>query len=174
MSNFTDDDDEREQIINEEVKVMKENKVISEAQRTARIENLRRGRLTRMKNIELKKQNTQPPVPSKAVRTDRYEVKHETASEDEDESSDSEEYVLSKKRKETPAKKRKAKSYEKNEIAELKNMILSLANKKKKPRARSSSTIINLPAQPVASVPIPVAKENGFYSDFYKSRILKL
>ena len=39
MSNFTDDDDEREQIINEEVKVMKEKKVISEAQRTARIEN---------------------------------------------------------------------------------------------------------------------------------------
>ena len=101
-------------------------------------------------------------------------MKHETASEDEDESSDSEEYVSSKKRKEIPAKKQKTKSYEKNEIAELKNMILSLANKKKKPRARSSSTIINLPAQPVASIPIPVAKDNGFYSDFYKSRILKL
>ena len=103
-SNFTDDE---ELDIEQEPRKTKaqDKKQISEAQRKARIENLRLGRIKRSMNIEARKQEALKPVPEKPKRM-KYKIQHEeTESDTESESDDEEELVLQRKSKSKNCKK---------------------------------------------------------------------
>ena len=148
-----------------ETEVVPTKKQISEAQRKARIENLKKGRITRQKNLDAKKS-----AQAKKESTKSYKV--EQSSSDESDSSDSDssedELVIAHKRKK-PKKDKASKpdNSVSNEIKELRElMVASLAKQKKK--KRSTKTIINVPGygQP------PPKQTNQ--SDFYKTKLLQL
>jgi len=150
--------------------VPKTKKQISDAQRSARIENLKRGRETRLANVAKKK--------AKAARTQKYEVQESSESDDSDSSSDEEELVLKSRKKVRPSvsaittkasksgRGRDSSSSIHDEVSQLKDMILALAKQKKKKKAHK--TVINIPAQQAPQQPTNSA------SDYYKTKLLKL
>jgi hypothetical protein len=152
-------------------------KQITDAQRKARIENLRKGRETRAKNVEMKKAKQM-----KASQKQQYEVREsdsDSESETESDSSDSEiELEITRKPKAKPSKAIKSTRYEKphrsSEIDELKaeikaEMAALLKQQRKKKNSRTKKTIINVAA------PTPVqTQSNNPKADFYKSKLLEL
>jgi hypothetical protein len=153
----------------DEVDAKPTKKQITEAQRMARIENLRKGRETRAKNAEMRKTKQM-----KANSKQKYEVREsesETESESKSDSSDSEaELVLKHKSKSSKLKGGKsAEPKRSNEIDELKAMVAALAKQQlKKKKSRTKKTIINV------STPSPAPVQNNKAADFYKSKLLQL
>ena len=181
MSEFSDQ--EIEDHVMQEVKVVKQKKAISDKQREARIENLRKGRITRMKNIELKKEASSQKHNPKM----QYKVEHENDSESSNDSSTDEELVLTKRRPTRPTSrsevvKRPSKQHREHyrevdtsraEIAELKALVMKLAKDKQKKKRHPQNTIINV--TPAVTAPVAAkGSDNGDYSEFFKTRILKL
>jgi hypothetical protein len=159
-------DSDTEGIVEEHMTAAKKTKQITDAQRKARLENLRKGRLTRKANMEKKKAEQEAKKNTKSVKLKHY------SSSDSDSDSSSEELMLSQKkhrkvREETPP--RRSKPDRADEIAELRKIVLKLKNDKKKHKQRHD-TVVN-----VQTVPTPAAKaDNSSYSDYYKTRILKI
>lgn len=155
--------------VQEHIAGAKKKRTITDAQRSARIENLKRGRLTRMANIAKKKE-----AQALKKKTKSYEVKQYTSSESSDSDSSDEELVITKKHKKVrqvaevkQEKPRNADHQTRQEIAELRQIVLKLAKTKKKKERSSTSTVINIPQSTAAPV-------DDSYSNVYKSRILKL
>ncbi len=152
----------------------KSKKQITDAQRKARLENLRKGRETRAANLEKKK--TKQESKSKGHTYEILQSSSDSESDINSSSSDEEELVLSRKSK---VKKPKQKPYREevdrpskhksNEIEELKEMVKQLTKERlKKKKSVSKKTIINLQG-PSAT---PVKSNNA--ADFYKSKLLEL
>ena len=147
-------------------------KQITDAQRKARLENLRKGRETRAANLLKKK--TKQETKSKEHT---YEIVESDSDSDSDSSSsDEEELVLSRKPKtkksthnpyneQIVGKPNKDKS---NEIEELKAMVKQLTKERlKKKKSGNKKTIIN-----VQTPFVTPAKSNN--AEFYKSKLLEL
>lgn len=168
MSDFEYEDD---------MDVQPTKKQITDAQRKARIENLRKGRETRAKNVEIRKAKQM-----KASQKQKYEVREsesESESETESDSSDSEEELVLKRKsnkrsRSTPYEAKHVKSipekpHKSSEIDELKAMVAALAKQQlKKKKLRTKKTIINV------STPTPAPAPNNKAADFYKNKLLEL
>ena len=146
-------------------------KQITEAQRKARLENLRKGRETRAANLLNKKTKQETKAQGHT-----YEILESDSDSDSDSSSsDEEELVLSRKSKTKKSTKNpyseqnviqtKQKS---NEIEELKAMVKQLTKERlKKKKSGNKKTIIN-----VQTPSVTPAKSNN--ADFYKNKLLEL
>ena len=155
--------------VQDHIKGAEKKKMITDAQRSARVENLRKGRLTRMANLAKKKEGL-----ALKKNTKSYKVKQYSSSESSESESGDEELVITKKHKKGKIPEAKPERVHKSgdnqtrqEIAELKELVLKL-HKKNKRKRETQSTVINLPQ----TAPAPVVDDG--YSQIYKSRILKL
>ena len=150
----------------------KSKKQITDAQRKARFENLRKGRETRAANLEKKK--TKQETKSKKHTYEVQESSSDSESDIYSSSSDEEELVLSRKSKvkkpvQKPSKEDRSSKYASDEIAELKATVQKLVKDRlKKKKSVSKKTIINIEGP--SSTP---AKSNNA-ADFYKSKLLDL
>jgi len=146
----------------DEVDVKPTKKQMTEAQRKARLENLRKGRQARAENVNKKKAKL-----DKQSKTQSYEVRESDSDSDSDSDSESseEELVLAHKSK---VNKSKSKS-KTSEIDELKAMVAQLAKDRlRKKKTRTKKTIINVQTPSAAPV------QNNKAADFYKSKLLDL
>ena len=146
-------------------------KQITDAQRKARLENLRKGRETRAANLIKKKTKQETKANGHT-----YEILESDTDTDNSSSSDEEELVLSRKSKTKKSIKNpyieqivgKGQSNDKsNEIEELKIMVKQLTKERLKKKSGNKKTIIN-----VQTPSVTPAKSNN--ADFYKSKLLEL
>jgi len=155
----------------------KSKKQITDAQRKARLENLRKGRETRAANLEKKK--TKQESRSKGHTYEILQSSSDSESDINSSSSDEEELVLSRKSKVSKPSKREpvreerggsgSSKHKSNEIEELKAMVKQLTKDRlKKKKSVSKKTIINVQGPSAAP-----AKSNNA-ADFYKSKLLEL
>ena len=154
----------------------KSKKQITDAQRKARLENLRKGRETRAANLEKKK--TKQESRSKSHTYEILQSSSDSESDINSSSSDEEELVLSRKSKVKPSKREPVREerggsgsskHKSNEIEELKAMVKQLTKERlKKKKSVSKKTIINVQGPSAAP-----AKSNNA-ADFYKSKLLDL
>lgn len=147
-----------------EVEAKPTKKQITEAQRRARLENLRKGRETRLNNLQNKK------TKAKEKKVEIYESSSSESETDTNSDSSEEEihFVTKPKRKNKPDRLDFPKKDTRNdEIAELKAIVAKLAKDKKK-KQKSKKTIINVQAQP------QMQTTSNSKADFYKHQILKL
>jgi hypothetical protein len=182
MSDFSEE--EINETINKETKIVKNKKAITDKQRLARLENLRKGRLTRLAKIEENKklkidnEDVQKQI-SKVSQKVSIDYESNSSSSESSESEEEELVLTTRKKKQVEQHSNKSHRAEssisnsKNEIQELKNMIMKMSRDKKKPRKQN--TYINIPPSTPIVAPTPVnGGSNGSYSDFYKTRILNL
>ncbi len=126
----------------------KQRKKITDKQKASRIENLKKGRETRMKKIKEKKES----------KENEYDI--DSGSESSDSEVDMDSFILSKKTKDNSksSKSLKSKSKKKdysetdelrNEIKELRGVMYEIVKKKakKKPRKEGGTKIVLLPNQ---------------------------
>ncbi len=144
-------------------------KQITDAQRKARLENLRKGRETRAANLIKKKAKQETKTNGHT-----YEILESDSDSDNSSSSDEEELILSRKSKKithNPYSEQivgKGQPKDKsNEIDELKAMVKQLTKDRLKKKSGNKKTIIN-----VQTPSVTPAKSNN--ADFYKSKLLEL
>ena len=143
---------------------IKKKRQMTEAQKQARLDNLKKGQAVRAANIAKRKRKQE-----KQAKTQKYSAEEESSSDSDTDTSDSEssiqEFTISRKTKDKKPVKSKHKSNT-SEISELKQMILQLAKNQKK-RAPRAKTVINIPSQATPSGVHPEANK-------YKTRLLEL
>ena len=147
-------------------------KQITDAQRKARLENLRKGRETRAANLMKKKAKQETKS-----KEHTYEILESDSDSDISSSSDEEELVLSRKSKtkktiQNPYREKNVadmlSKHKSNEIEELKAMVKQLTKERlKKKKSGNKKTIIN-----VQTPSVTPAKSNN--AEFYKSKLLEL
>jgi len=141
-------------------------KAITDKQRAARLENLKKGRETRMAKIQAKKAKKNPI---------EYNTGSESESSESDPEIDFDSYVLSRKSKpkktpEAPASKPPPEPDDiRKEMQELREIMFQLAKQTKKRKPRKEKIVLLPPQEPVAK-----KKVNGKQSPEYSASVQRL
>lgn len=152
-----------------ENKQAKSRKGMTEAQRKARLANLAAGRQKRLESIKQKQEEA-----DYRSKQESYDLSSEDSFEDSESDTDDDAFIISRKKKKEPPKRKDRKTKDliqkkdlkqkrddslKHEVDELKNMVVTLANLQKKqarrkstPRKSGGTKIVVLPPNGAPSV----------------------